>query len=110
VPRRKQVPVSINVWELDWDAKNERHCGDNGLTPEIADEVLLNVPKFFSNKPRRTGTHAMIGPDESGQLWTIVLLPTSTLGRWRPVTGYESEDGDIILYTRALARDAKRRR
>ncbi len=82
---------SITVDDLEWDDDNERECRDHGFSPEIALEVLMGPVRFFPNKPRRTGTHMMIGPDSTQRCWTIPIVPTSTQGRWRPITGIQPQ-------------------
>ena len=97
--------MEIRVWELEWDDANIAHCEEHDLTPEVADEVLWREPVFFENRPGMPGSHVMIGPDEAGKLWTIILV--HVLGvRWRPITGYESEHGDIELYGSARGRQS----
>jgi len=65
--------------------------------------VLCGTPEFFANQPGHTASHVMIGPDEQGTMWTIAILPL-VAARWRPITGYESEHGDIELYRLARGR------
>jgi hypothetical protein len=84
----------IRVQYLEWDEENEEYVWRHRLTPNSADRVLHNRPIFVPNKRRRAGTHLMIGPDESGQFWTVSLRPTGTPGVWRPITGYPSSRGE----------------
>ena len=99
---------SITVDDLEWDDDNERECRDHGFSPEIALEVLMGPVRFFPNKPRRTGTHMMIGPDSTQRCWTIPIVPTSTQGRWRTITGYPAADSEMELYENQLRRETRR--
>lgn len=93
-----QDPAFIEVWELEWDEDNELHCLEHDLTPELAEEVRESAPRFFENRPGRTGSHAMIGPDRAGRFWTIIILEAGARGRWRPITGWESAKAEVGLY------------
>lgn len=92
------VAVEIEVAGLEWDEENEAHCARHGLTPMIAAKVLDGAPLFFAGKPRRTATHAMIGPDSEGRLWTVHILETTNPGIWRAITGWPSTGKEIRLY------------
>jgi hypothetical protein len=93
-----QDPCEIQLLEFDWDDDNVAHCARHGVTPVAAEEVKDGLPKFFLNDPGKTGTHIMIGPDASGRHWTIVIMPTSHPGQWRPITGWPSDKAEILKY------------
>lgn len=93
-----QPPVEIDVWEFEWDENNERHAATHRVTPVVAEEVKDSRPLFFRNRPGRSGTHMMVGPDETGRFWTIILGQTSTRGRWRPITGWPSDAREVAWY------------
>jgi hypothetical protein len=42
------------------------------------------------NKKNRSGARLLIGQTNGGRVLTIVLAPTHTPDRWRPVTGWTS--------------------
>lgn len=93
-----QPPAEIKVWEFDWDEENLTHCELHEVTPELAQEVMNASPMFFLNRPGKTGTHIMIGPDANRRFWTIILLETPTEGLWRPITGWPSTNTEIAWY------------
>lgn len=93
-----QDPCAIQVFEFEWDERNETHCARHGVTPVTAQEVKDSLPKFFLNDPGKTGTHIMVGPDSGGGYWTIVIKPTGEPGRWRPITGWPSDKAEIVKY------------
>jgi hypothetical protein len=99
---------SISVDAFEWDDDNEAECGNHGLSPEIAFEVLIGMARFFLNKPRRTGTHMMIGPDNTGRCWTIPMLKTTKTNVWRPITGYPSAKSEMELYEDQLRRETRK--
>lgn len=88
----------IDVFEFEWDERNEGHCARHGVGPLTAEEVKDGIPKFFENDPGKTGTHMMIGPDAAGRYWTIVIRPSSERGRWRPITGWSSDKAELKKY------------
>jgi len=93
-----QRPLPIDVWEFEWEESNEAHCSRHGVTPMVAELVKDGQPKFFRNRPGKTGTHVMIGEDDRGRFWTIILLETGQRGRWRPITGWPSVTAEITQY------------
>jgi uncharacterized DUF497 family protein len=96
-----QQPTAIDVWEFEWDESNEAHCSRHGVTPMVAELVKDDRPKFFRNRPGETGTHVMIGEDDKGRFWTIILRGTGQRGRWRPITGWPSDTPEIVKYNSA---------
>jgi hypothetical protein len=90
-------PLSIWVHDFEWDARNEGHQ-EHGLDQFIADEVKEGVRLFFHNESGKSGSHKMIGQDEQGCFWTIIIDRTSVAGRWRPITGWPSTDGELSAY------------
>lgn len=93
-----QDPCEIQVFEFEWDERNEAHCAGHGVTPITAQEVKDGLPKFFLNDPGKTGTHIMVGPDSGRRYWTIVIKPTGEPGLWRPITGWPSDKAEIVKY------------
>lgn len=96
-----QEPVHIQVWEFEWDERNESHCARHNVTPLVVEEVRDGAPEFFPNKAGKTGTHMMIGPDVDGRYWTIIIVPGADEGRWRAITGWPSDKPELELYKRA---------
>lgn len=77
----------------------------HGLTLGIAYAVLRGRPLFFLNKPgkKRTGSHMMIGPNDRGNLWTVILLRTYDPGYFECLTGWPSVPSECTLYHGAMA-------
>jgi hypothetical protein len=61
------------IHELEWDSGYLRHVlvvAPHGLTPEIAAAVKDGAPWLLEEtRPGRSGSHMMIGPDQSGRFW-----------------------------------------
>lgn len=108
---------SIRVWELEFDDRNLQHFEDawdggdptcshlaeprlggtclrcaarhRGIDEVVVGEVLAREPAFIPNKPGRSGSHRMVGPDSRGKIWTIIIVEVDEdLHRWRPITGW----------------------
>ncbi len=84
--------------EFEWDEQNEVHCAQHGVTPLIVQEIRDAAPKFFPNAEGKTGTHQMIGPDDNGRHWSVIILHTGFAGRWRAITGWPSTRREIKRY------------
>lgn len=101
-----KVPESLPalplvVEEFEWDERNERHFAERGrLDALTVDEVKDHAPKFYPNKEGMSGSHMMIGPDSTGQHWTVIILDKG-VGRWRAITGWISDKKEIELYNSA---------
>lgn len=85
------------ILEIEWDERNEGHAAAHGLTPLLVATVAAGAPKLFANKEGRAGTHMMIGLDEGGRFWTVIMLRLGG-GRWRPITGWPSTNPEERLY------------
>ena len=89
----------LDISEFEWEAdKNEAHCARHGITPLLVEVIKNGNPKFFPNKVGLTGTHMMMGPDDTGRFWTIIILPTARKGTWRAITGWPSTNREVTLY------------
>jgi len=86
----------VEVRELEWDEENEAHSR-HGVTPGVSASVLGNQPRLFANRAGKSGTHMLIGPDEDGRFWTMILLDLGN-GRFRPITGWPSTGSEARRY------------
>ena len=81
--------------EFRWNEFNLDHCLRHGVTPEVVTAVASNDPKLFPDTdPAHAGSDFMIGPDDGGRFWTVVLLSLGDDG-WRPITGWPSTNTEI---------------
>lgn len=98
-----QEQEEIAVDEIEWDDRNLTHAARHGVTPTVVREVLDQRPLFRRNLAGRSGDHRMIGPDRSGRFWTVILLDLGA-GRWRPITGWPTDNEERGWYARVIAR------
>jgi uncharacterized DUF497 family protein len=78
------------IAELEFDEDNEEKLAAHGISAMEVLELLANVFTLRRNKKNRSGVRKLIGQTNGGRSLTIVLAPTHTPDRWRPVTGWES--------------------
>ncbi len=77
---------SGTVWiaEWEWDDANLDELARHGVNRRTVLHVATEAPRFRRSKKGRAASHQMIGPDRSGQLWTICIA--NVYGeRWRAV-------------------------
>jgi hypothetical protein len=94
-------PENIDAEELEFDENNVSHLARHGVSREAVEQVHRNTPRYFRNLPEHSGSHVMIGPDENGRFYFVVLRPTSTARRWRPITGWPLGRRGPRLYDRS---------
>ena len=89
---------SLTTAEFQWDEDNLRHTAPHKVTPELVGEIADNQPKLIVHSGQgRSGSHKMIGPDNQGEFWTIIVLELPN-DAWRPITGWESTRSEIRIY------------
>lgn len=79
-----------HIRSLEFDERNIDHLARHELTRRLVRRVWLNDSLTFRNPagPGRSGTHLLIGPDDNGRVWTVVIVEAdNTISRWRPITG-----------------------
>ena len=87
--------------DFQWDQHNIDHAERHGITPRLLSRVASGEPLLFAEKRTgRSGSHLLIGPDEAGRFWTVVLARLGA-NRWRPITGWPSTNSEIRLYEEA---------
>ena len=83
-------PVEIAIEALIWDEEIERHFARHLVNHGNVMAVLDSDPITHENLPGRSGTHVMIGPDDSGRILYVSIKPTDMPNVWEPVTGWQS--------------------
>ena len=89
-------PSQALVWE--WREGDENELHEHRISPEEIYQVWANRPKFARNKRRRVGDWKMMGKTDGGRKLMIVLRYYVTIRSLRPITGWESTDGEITRY------------
>ena len=93
-----QESEEIVVSSFQWDDANLIHCARHEVTPTVIAEMMDNEPLFFLNDPDKSGTHVMIGPDNSDRVWTVIIVNSGNFGSWRPITGWPSDHAEVRKY------------
>lgn len=89
--------IEIDDLEIDEDT-NGTEMARHGVSEARALSVLEGKPRVFPNRRGRSATHILIGPDSSGIILSIPIVPTHVYKRWRPVTAWESGAIDIARW------------
>lgn len=88
------------IVEFEWDDGNVAHLAERGLDVSDVDAMLTSRITALKNKRAGSGDYKFIGRGTGGQLLTIVVARTAEPGRWRPITGRRSTDGERTTYER----------
>lgn len=66
-------------------------------------EVARNAPLFFDNVEGRAANYRMVGPDDAGRLWTV-LVRIREDGSIRPINCWPTKAAEVKRYEEAKAR------
>ncbi len=94
---------------IDWDDEedevgNLRHCLQHGVDESVMDEVLREYPVEVTLR-LKSAEFALVGPDRSGILWTLLFDRSWKRGDWlRPVTGWRSKPAEAKAWQAATGR------
>ena len=88
------------IVEFEWDDGNVAHLAERGLDATEVDAMLASRITALKNKRSGSGEYKLVGRGIGGELLTIVVSRTAEPGRWRPITGRRSTDGERNIYER----------
>lgn len=88
------------IFEFEWDDGNMAHLAERGLDANMVNAILTSRITVLKNKRGRSGECKFIGRGMGGELLTIVVARTAEPGRWRPITGRRSTDGERNAHER----------
>lgn len=88
------------IVEFEWDDGNVTHLAERGLDANDVNAMLASRITTLRNKRAGSGEYKLIGHGKGGELLTIVVTRTAEPGRWRPITGRRSTDGERKIYER----------
>jgi uncharacterized DUF497 family protein len=95
--------VDVDIYLLEWDESNETKLADHGITPWELHQMLSNRHVTADNPRGGEGRILLIGETNGGRLLTVSLQDTNDPAVWRPVTGWDSSDGERSLFQRYTA-------
>ena len=85
----------MRISDFEWDEGNSLHLQlAHGITPEEAEEVFGNSPRFRRTKK---GHYVAFGPTFEGRYLTIVF-ELKPKGIARPITGWDMSRSEIRYY------------
>jgi uncharacterized protein len=88
---------------FDWDEANVAHNAEHEISPEEAEQVLLNDPLDVHFDPDVHGEErwTYLGETNSGRIVNVVITVRGE--KIRVVTAYEAEKSDKLLYLQTKA-------
>ena len=89
----------IQVDDLIWYESTMRHITRHGGSMRRCREVKEGAPKFFDQERsiERRGTHQVIGPENGGRLWTVIIEYRGD-GEAAPLSMWSSRPSQIRKY------------
>jgi hypothetical protein len=81
----------IRITELEFDEDNEAEMARHNIYPIDVLQLLDHPFTVVRNRRDRSGEWLLIGRTAGGRVLTVPLAPTSSEGRWRPITGWDSK-------------------
>lgn len=82
------------ILEFEVDNANLQHLAERGIVLADLDAMLVARITVIRNKRSRSGAYKFVGRGRGGRPLTVVVTGTSTTGRWRPITGWESTNAE----------------
>jgi hypothetical protein len=87
----------IIVRKLIWDSWNVRHIARHNITTEEVEAVCHGLALILRGQQK--GRLLLTGPTEERRMISIVL-ESNGHGIYYPVTAYDADPKDIVLYNR----------
>ena len=82
------------IEEFEFDDANLQHLSERAITLDDLDAMLRSRITVIRNKRSGSGAYKFVGQGRGGRALTVVVTRTSTVGRWRPITGWESTNAE----------------
>lgn len=89
-------PSEAECW--GWDEGNEEELAAHRILPEEVEDVWWEGPIWVPNIKHRSGDWKMIGLTGAGRRLTIVVRYYEDRRLLRPITGWETTDGERNRY------------
>jgi hypothetical protein len=84
--------------DIEFDQENEGHLARHAITPAEVVQVWLSGPVYVPNKKGMTATWLMLGDSYGGRALTVAVLCNETWRRLRPITGWDSNRGELTRW------------
>jgi hypothetical protein len=84
----------VLIQEFEVDEANLHHLAERAIALGDLDAMLESRIAVIRNKRSRSGSYKFVGRGLGGRALTVVVTRTSTAGRWRPITGWESTNAE----------------
>lgn len=94
------MPHPSDADEIDLDEHNEAELAGHGISASEVVQVLCNEPLWLRNKKGRAANWCAVGHTNGGRALTIPVLFQPELSQIRPITGWDSTQGERTKYLR----------
>lgn len=84
--------------DLQLDEVNENHLARHGIIALEVIQVWLNHPVYVPNRRARSAAWLMLGDSDGGRLLTIAVVVVEALQLLRPITGWDSTNGELTRW------------
>jgi hypothetical protein len=84
--------------DLELDDDNIVHLAGHSISPRDVLQVWSNEPVYVPNKKGLSATYLMLGDTYGGRALTIAVLPNATTRLLRPITGWNSTNGELTRW------------
>ncbi len=76
---------------FDWDDANARHLDRHGITPQEAEQVILNQPADLASELRnQEERHTQVGETDAGRI--LIVVTAEQDGKLRVVTAWPAKE------------------
>jgi len=83
---------------IEWDDANESELAAHAIGTRDVEDVLSDEPVWVRNKKGRSGAYLAVGYNRGGRALTIVVTTDELRRVVRPITGWDSTEGERTRY------------
>lgn len=89
--------------QVDFDEGNESELAAHNITASEVVELLISGPTWAPNKKGRAALWLAVGYTDGGRALTVPVIYDDSRLKIRPVTGWDSTDGEKTKYLKGRA-------
>ena len=93
--------------EFEWDESNRRHVAEHRVSPEEAEEAILNNPADLERQ-NRNGEERILQVGETAAARILSIVSTFSGRKIRVITAWDANE-TLTRYWKSLQSDAERK-
>ena len=90
--------TDVEIDELVWLPANEAKLSHHGIDRVAVEGMIARGEWVVTTHEDYPDQVRVIGPTPDGRAVTVAMAPTGDPAAWRPVTGWDSTDGERAYY------------